>query len=153
MPSELDVYQPPKAEVVASSPAQRWLYTPQQVSVASFIGGPLAGCILIGSNQAARGEPRARSWTILLGVVATIVVLGVGFALPEHFPNSVLPIAYTGALYGVAQAIEQRHPNQLSSANRQPYWKVIGIGFACLVVLVVPIVIYVLITTDIPNQS
>jgi hypothetical protein len=138
MPSELDVYQPPKSDIAAAGATQGKLYTPPQVGVASFLGGPIAGCLLLASNYAALERPSARIQAIVWGLVATAATLALALVLPERFPNTAIPIAYTAALYNFAKYTQDKtYVDHLAAAGRQPYWKVITIGVASLVAVLV----------------
>jgi hypothetical protein len=139
--SEFDVYQPPKADLGDPSRARITLYTPRQVGAATFVGTPVAGCILLASNQSGLGKPEARLRTILRGMVGTLFVLAVAFVLPDSFPRLLLPTAYTVLLYGIAQTNQDLPPAHVATIDRQPYWKALAIGFACLAVLLVPLVV------------
>src|SRR5690242_3684427 len=106
MQPELDVYQPPKAALDAVSAGQPKLYTWQQVALATFLGAPLAGCLLLGSNAAAKGKPKERLQMIVVGAVATVAVLALALILPKNFPNTIVPVSYTIAIRQYAKGIE-----------------------------------------------
>jgi hypothetical protein len=143
MQPELDVYQPPKAEIGTSTERPR-LYSAQQVAVATFIGGPIAGCLLLGSNYGALGKPSQRLQVIVMGAVATAGVLALALVLPKNFPNSIVPVAYTIALRSFAKTVEGPTPPTV----RQSWWKAVGIGFASLIMLLVLFVGYFVLIGD-----
>jgi len=148
MPPELDVYQPPKTEVGVSSAEQPRFYSARQVWIASFIGGPMAGCLLLGSNYAALGRASARVRAIVVGVVATVVLFALVLVLPKNFPHSAVPMAYSGALYGFAKTTEGAAHQGRPPAAHQSSWKAVGIGFASLIMLLVLFVSYFVLVGD-----
>ena len=142
MTSELNPYQPPTADSPAPTSAQARLYTAQQIGIAAFLGGPIAGCLLLASNYAALGRASRRVQAIVWGFVSTVLVILVGLALPKNFPNSILPVAYTSALYQYAKTMQgPDFQARLAAAGRQSTWKAVGIGVASLVVLVALVVL------------
>jgi hypothetical protein len=152
VPSELDVYQPPKADSPAlpePSTAQAKLYTAQQIALATFLGGPIAGCLLLASNHATFGRASARMQTIVWGLVGTAVAIAVALALPQNVPNSIVPVAYTSAVYQFAKTKEGAdYQSRLAGAGRQPYWKPVVTGLASLIVIVGLLALYYWLTGD-----
>jgi hypothetical protein len=146
VPPDFDVYQPPKAETAPAATAEK-LYSPRQVAVATFLGSPIAGCCLLGSNYAVLGRPGARVQALLVGVVASAVVIGLAFILPKNFPNTVLPIAYTYGVYGFAEQFQRKtHEARFAAAGQPSYWKVVGIGVASLILILGLIVVAAIVT-------
>ena len=136
MPFELDVYQTPKGEVPASSKAQGKVYTPPQVGIATFLGGPIAGSLLLASNYATLGRRSARTQALVWGVVGTAAALAVALVLPKNIPHSSLPVTYTAALYHFAKTSQVGdYQTRLATAGRQSHWKAVGIGVASLITL------------------
>jgi hypothetical protein len=119
-------YGPPGAQ----PPTRPTLYTPGQVALASFLGSPIAGALLIAGNFRRLGRPD-RSWlAVLLGLLATVAILALAFVLPEKFPNSVLPAAYTGALWALTGQLFRPYPPNATG----PSWgRVVAIGVGSLV--------------------
>jgi len=136
-----DYYRPPKADLEAPGTAPTaavagLVYSVRQIAVATFLGTPLAGALLLGANFRALGKPASRKPAIIWGVVATVVVMVLAFILPDRMPNSVLPIAYT---MGMRQAALQLQGAALTahaqaSGPHQSNWRVFGISMACLAV-------------------
>jgi hypothetical protein len=98
--------------------------------------------LLLASNYAALGRASRRVQAIVWGFVSTVLVILVGLALPKNFPNSILPVAYTSALYQYAKTMQgPDFQARLAAAGRQSTWKAVGIGVASLVVLVALVVL------------
>src|SRR5262245_40536180 len=53
------------------------LYTPRQVVIASFLGGPLGGCWLLARNVRRQGEPRTAQITLAVGAVFTAALVAI----------------------------------------------------------------------------
>jgi hypothetical protein len=75
------------------------VYSPHQIYVASFVGGPLGGAWFLSRNYRALSNATAATRSLLVGCVAVILILPLTFVLPEKFPNLVIPIAYSFAFY------------------------------------------------------
>ena len=110
-----------------TTPSRRF-YTPMQVSVAAFVGGPLPACWLASSNSKAMGE-RGQSVTwLIVGVLATAAVLYVGLVLlPKSFPPYILPLAYTIALREAVRNLQGSGISDLRSAGaKEGSWGVVA---------------------------
>jgi hypothetical protein len=113
------------------------LYSPLLVAVATLLGAPVAGCILVGHNLRALGK-RSAAWQWLLwGVVGTAALLIVAYFLPDRFPNSALPIGYTlGMYYGVKHAHGAEFDTHIATGGaRASAWAAVGVGLTCLVAI------------------
>lgn len=71
------------------------LYTPRQAGFGTFLGGPLAGIYMLYWNFEAMNEPDLAKSTLVIGGVCCLAMIGVLPFLPDHFPGSALPVAYT----------------------------------------------------------
>lgn len=117
--------------------AQKPLYAVGHIATATFLGSPLAGCILMALNYR-RIDPDKSVLTIILGILVTGIVLVFAFVLPDNFPNAVLPAAYTGAMAWVAEK-KQGSAIRAATAAGEPkasHWRAVGIGLATLIPLV-----------------
>ena len=126
-------YPPP----VCSTPPRPQLYTPAQVALATFLGSPLAGALLIAGNFRRLGQ-RDRSWVALAaGLGFTLTVLVLAYLLPERFPSSVLPAAYTGVLWAITGQLFGPYP---AGATGPSWWRPVLVGGASLIGLCVVLV-------------
>src|SRR5258708_2311340 len=99
--------QPNSAELVDSRQAATGaLYSPFQVGLAAFLGGPFASCWLLAANYAALGKPSARRNAWLWGIGSTAVLVAVSLFLPVKFPRAIIPIAYTVTLAQIAHTYQ-----------------------------------------------
>jgi hypothetical protein len=106
------------------------LYSPTQIAVAAFLGSPFAGAWFIAANYQALESPRMARKTLLTGAIATLLLLGIAFVLPDRFPHYVLPLTYTFACRAYAEAMFSATLKQhLSSGGSEgSWWRVVGIG-------------------------
>jgi ABC-type Na+ efflux pump permease subunit len=117
------------------------LYTETQVAVASGVGSPLAGGILMAHNASAVGDKRDARHYLFITAAATALLLVIGFLLPPVKPGNYLgPIIVAWLMrcwFRKAQgSIIAAHPE----AARGSWWVSLGIALlvtACLLVLLI----------------
>ncbi len=127
--------RPPSADLTIPGEApRRPLYSPKQVAAAAFLGSPIAGCWLLASNFDALDQPATRRRSLLWGLLSTLVLFVLSLFLPKSFPNSVLPIAYTVAIYHLATQYQGAAfaAHRAAGGSRYSSWRVAGIGLAFL---------------------
>jgi hypothetical protein len=117
------------------------LYTPGHVAIATFFGTPLGGAIVMALNERRLGRPNAAIATVLLGALASAVVVGIAVALPDDFPGAPLGI---GSLLAMRYAAQLRHHEALTAhastgGRKGSGWAAFGIGLACAVVVMIPV--------------
>lgn len=130
------------------------LYSNNAISIATFLGGPLAAGYLIGKNFKALDKPDEARKSIILGVVVTIILLGTLFFLPEEImdklPNQFLPVIYTGIVWGIVNW-KQGEILKIHKQNNNPFysgWKAAGIGFTSALILFLAIFGFVYLAED-----
>src|ERR1700724_2295790 len=106
------------------------LYTTAQIATASLIGGPLPACWFIAHNFAALNHPDRRRRWIIGGIASVFVLLGlVVSGISQHFPQYVLPVAYSLGLREWARKIQGEAITAHRAAGRSTgSWPVV-IGF------------------------
>lgn len=74
-------------------------YSQSAISMATFIGGPLVAGYLIRENYLALNKPDEAKYTLIIGIIATLVLFGGVFMIPSDFidkmPRQLIPIIYT----------------------------------------------------------
>jgi hypothetical protein len=159
---ETNPFQPPSehadgtAQVVTSNDSRGLkMYNPNQVGLASFIGSPMAGAWLIGSNFATIGRHGERTKTLLAGFVATLVVFALASALPDGFPGTVVALGYTFGLREAARRLQARDIAHVlvTGGTQHSAWRAAGVGFLCLLVVLVVVGGIVLLTTDLDVEN
>jgi hypothetical protein len=83
------------------------IYTLRSIQVATFLGGPIIAGYLISENYRAFNEDKKSKIAIMLGVLATIVLFGVVFMLPDtkKVPTYIIPLAYSWGAYILVQQL------------------------------------------------
>src|SRR6266566_286178 len=122
---------------IESAPAQGKLFSLGQIMLATFLGTPLAGSLLVAQNYRLLQKSSAAWQSIAYGIVSTVILFIVAFLLPEKFPNSLLPVIYCFAMRQLVSYLQgdaiARH---YSSGGTKGSWLIaIVLGIASLVVL------------------
>jgi hypothetical protein len=117
------------------------VYSPTQVGVSAFVGGPFAVVFTLWKNFIALGERHAATQTLIWGALFNVAVLAVIPVLPDKFPNTAIPIAYTVAAYLMARRY-QLTKQAIRESEQYRYrsnWNVFGIsvGFMLLFLAVI----------------
>lgn len=118
----------------ASGPA----YSIKQITVAAFLGGPLAAFWLLALNYRLFQQSRNALFSIIAGILGTIAVLAIAVVLPPWLPNIVLPVAYTLGLRGLADILQGAllDEHARNSGRVGSWWVVVGISVLGIAVLV-----------------
>jgi len=118
------------------------IYSPRQVLAGSFVGGPIAAVFMLWKNfQALQNRPGATQ-AIIWGVIFLVAVLLILPYLPDKFPNYVIPAAYSGAAFAIANQYQMPKQAILDSQHYtfQSNWNVFGIAVGFIVLFIVVIV-------------
>lgn len=78
-----------------TSDNRKELFTPFQVRLASFIGGPFAAVFVLHQNFSQMGNAKGKQLTVIYGalfILALVILLPI---LPEHFPSIAIPVMYS----------------------------------------------------------
>jgi len=76
-------YASPASGIASTArPREIRLYTPQHVAGATFLGGPLAGFLLMATNYRRMGHSDAAIGSVLVGLLATAVLAMIGILMP-----------------------------------------------------------------------
>lgn len=142
-PQVQGVYDP-SAHPSAESPARldAALYTSKHVALATFLGTPLGGAVLMALNERRLGRANAAITTLLSGLVATGFLFTIGFALPESIPRFPISIAPIFVMAGIARSRQGALVAQHFAANGKQGsgWAAAGIGVLSLIAVLVPLV-------------
>jgi len=113
------------------------LYSLGQIMLATFLGAPLAGSLLVAQNYRLLHKSNAARRAIAYGLVSTIVLLIVSLFLPERFPNSLLPIIYCIAMRQLVSYLQgEAIVHHFSLGGAKGSWLItIVFGIASLLVL------------------
>ena len=138
-------YAPPNAPVsdvaatASSSTPTYVLYSPRQIFIAAFLGSPLAASWFASRNFRALSRDVLAQRTLIAGLIATVAVLALAFAIPEelHIPNTLIPLIYSLLIRWYAQSYfgDTFEKHMKSGGRRGSYWVVVGISLACIVAI------------------
>lgn len=132
-------YAPPAIESIA--PPRMTLYSPGQMAWATFLGAPVAGCLLLALNYRRLGNSAAAGIAAIGGSIVTVLILVISFFLPDNFPNIALPAAYTFGMYQCVKLLQgKEYEHWLANGGiRGSGWVATGVGILCLIMIVVAI--------------
>lgn len=141
-------YAPPASESAALP--RIVIYSPGHVAWATFLGAPIAGCVLLALNYRRFGNATAASFALMAGFVGTVVVLAIAFVLPENFPSFVLPAAYTFGMYQSVKSLQGRTSAHLlaNGAIKGSGWVATGVGILSLILTIVALFAAVLVAPE-----
>jgi hypothetical protein len=125
----------------------RRLFTTGQITTATLIGAPIAGCILLYRNYRALGEVNEARKALMWGAVSTLLILWLSTLLPQRFPNSALPIGYCFAMMQLTKRLQGSTISaHVAAGGLKGSWCVtIGVGLACLTTIFVLVFCVVLV--------
>lgn len=110
------------------------------ISLATFLGGPLAGGFVMAKNFRLFGQPRAALNAVFLGIITTILLFLALLYLPEgifdKIPNAIIPAIYTGVIGILADRMQGPAIRKLmeEGAVKASNWIAAGYGFIGLVI-------------------
>ena len=118
------------------------LYSPNAIALATYFGGPLAAGILIRKNSINLGREKEGLWTLIIGMISTILLFWGILQIPEPIidmiPNFLIPAIYTPIIYLIVEKIQGETLKKHKEENNEFYsnWKAAGIGLVCSIVLI-----------------
>lgn len=118
------------------------LFTPNHVALATFLGTPFGGAVVMAVNELRRSQKQQAAVVVLGGLVGTGLLLALGFILPDGFPT--FPIGL-GSLFVMAAVARSRqgalvHRHLAAGGKRASGWAAAGIGVLSLLAVFVPLV-------------
>jgi putative Ca2+/H+ antiporter (TMEM165/GDT1 family) len=132
-------YAPPTTECTPRGSCK--LYSPGHVAWATFLGSPIAGCVLLAMNYRRLGDMTAAITALVSGFIVTSLTLVIAFFLPDNFPSSILSMVSTATMYQVAKSLQnnayERH--LAKGGSKASTWGATGVGVLCMVCILVVI--------------
>ncbi len=125
------------------------LYSKKSIGVATFLGGPLAACLMMRRNFLNLGDEKSGLITIFIGGLATMGILIAAILIPDNaFGKSysfIVPAIYTGIIMlvlensqGKALKLQQELVDGFYSG-----WRAAGVGLLSALILIGSLVAYV----------
>src|SRR5262245_31417798 len=107
-----------------------------QAVLATFLGGPLGGSILLAQNYKRLSQSHHARLAIVYGFLAMLAIFPIALALPGGLPNVALPVAYTIAFRVIAERAQgaELKSHLASGAGIESWWRTVGLALAALVV-------------------
>ncbi len=115
---------------------KRSLYSPTQVAVGSFVGGPMAAVYFLWENYVALENRSGARATLIWGTVFVVALLAILPFLPDKFPNLVIPIVYMVIARQIAEKGQMSKQQIQASENYtfQSGWRVFGLSVLLLAI-------------------
>ena len=115
------------------------IYSPVQIGVSSFIGGPCAAVFVLWKNFQGMGKGSAAIKTLVWGGLLVLLILLVLPFLPEKFPNSAIPIATIISAVSVARQSQLSKKAIVESERYKIHsnWNVLGVSLCSILVFLV----------------
>ncbi len=112
------------------------VYSPGQITLAAFLGSPIAGCLLLAQNYQALGDG-GRMWQpLVVGIAVTTLLVAAGFLLPEKCGGGGGVWLSVGMYFYAKQSQGDAFENYLKAGGRKGTWPVAVLtGIVCGVVL------------------
>ena len=89
----------PPATPPAPAPPYK-LFDRLSIYIATFLGSPIVGSILMARNYSHLGEKSKARWTVIIGIVGTIGAVAVAYRLPQSISSvtAIVLVVVTGSL-------------------------------------------------------
>jgi len=140
---ENNSYSASETSLSVDSTARIVVYSPAQVAIGAFVGGPVGLTYFLMANFGALYNDRARKNTLYSGISLIIALLCILPMLPDNFPSLPLTILYVVAARMVSEKY-QLTKSQIAESEQcqfQSNWKVFGLSLLCFIGSTVAIVI------------
>ena len=117
------------------------IYTNNIISIATLIGGPIAAGFLIGHNYKVFGDRDKQKYSIIIGIVGSLIFFELLFLIPDKImnsiPNAIIPSIYTAIIYYVVHRIQDDRIKEAiqNGINKASGWRAAGIGLLCSIFL------------------
>lgn len=119
------------------------IYRAKAIYVGTFLGGPLVAGYLMAENYKVFEETEKVRTTWIYSVIATILIFGGIFLIPEtvNIPNQIIPLVYTVIAYSLVKQYQGQKIEAHINAGGLVYswWRTIGVGLAGLIITLLPI--------------
>lgn len=140
LPPQMPVlgYATPNADPLPGEPPPPYkLFNTSAVTLATFLGSPLAGAVLMAINFRRTGRKSAAKITAVCGVAGTAALMGISSILPDGIPiwvTAIPPLVVTSFLSQYFQGEElQLHTRRRGQLGSR--WAAAGVGLICLALL------------------
>ena len=119
------------------------IYKEREIYIGTFLGGPLVAGYLIAENFKNFNEPEKAKKTWIYAVIATVVIFGGIFLIPDtvKIPNQIIPLVYTGIAYLLVHRFQDIQINSHIDSGGQIYswWRTIAVGLIGLAITLIAV--------------
>lgn len=144
-------------ETIDKQISKRKIFKDKTFWVGTFLGGPLVAGYLFSENFKTLGQPEKVKPTWIITIIATIVIFGGIFLIPENIniPNQIIPIAYSAIAFGLFKKFQEVKSNEHINSGGliHSWWRVIVVGLIGLLITVLPIFAVVLASDTIEQAN
>lgn len=142
-PPQVDDRGPADGQGPDGVPLAASLYTPNHVALATFLGTPFGGAVLMALNEVRRSRRTQAVYVVLGGLAGTGVLFAIGYLLPDGFPSFPIGIGSLLAMGAIARSQQGAlvHRHLAAGGKRGSGWLAAGIGILALIAVLVPLVV------------
>jgi hypothetical protein len=120
------------------------LYSPTQIGIGTYVGGPLAAMYFLKGNYDTLGDELSSKKATLIGIIVSLLIIGILPFIPEHTPNMLIPMLY---LIPVILIAKKEHLSKIEIQDSSEYsfqssWKAFGMSILWMVVFFILTFIY-----------
>ncbi len=109
-------------------PKSMKIFSPRQVVLGAFLGGPLAGAYLLSSNFRSQGRTKWARDTWMYSLILVAMIISVEVYVPSlHIVVISLPMVLVGATFYIAEKCKPRSGDPAYSEKST--WASLGVGF------------------------
>lgn len=142
-------------QILENQPISGKVYKERAIWVGTFLGGPLVAGYLIAENFKVFHQNDRVKKTWIYSIIATIVIFGVAFAIPDNIkiPNQIIPLIYTLIAYQIVQIYQKaKITTHINSGGQFYSWgRTLLVGLIGLIITIIPIVAFIMLTDTTTN--
>ncbi len=120
------------------------IYSPNQIAIGTFLGGPLAAIFFLKRNFDTLGKEELSKQTLKIGLVVSLIIIAILPYLPEATPSILIPMLYLFPTIMVVKTF-QISKDEIMNAEEysfQSSWKVFGISLGWMLVFLVASILF-----------
>lgn len=133
--------RPPDAP---GSPPSYKLYSVGSAVIATLVGSPLGGALILALNYRRHREPRNARLALTIGAFATVALFTAAALVPDdvHLPRNLFVWPQVIAAYFLADALQGDRiiTHKTEGGRFESRWKAAGLGLLCLALVILVVV-------------
>ena len=104
----------PKVVLVDKSNAVE-VFSPKQIFIGSYLGGPVAALYYLKSNFKALESQKAENYVLYLGSIFIVILTVSLLYIPENFPGMAIPLSYSGIALLISERLQINKEKEITS--------------------------------------